>query len=283
MPRPNWTGYLRLNLVSVPVAAYTAAEPDEGKVRLHQLHEPCHSRIKYQKVCPIHGDVSNSEIVTGYEYTKGQYVIVDRKEKGADRSQSERVIELESFIAPGAVDPLWFSGGDYYLLPDGAAGKKPYLLLFRAMSDEDRYALGQALLWGHDHLVLVRPHEDLLTMSILKFASQLRSPGDFSDEVPSLRLSADEVRLGRTLVQAASTDKLDLTKYRDTSTDKLKEQIEAEIEGRHVVAPPEEEAPHVINLMDALRKSVAKVQGKPAKKSSAKRAAHHAKPRRKSS
>jgi DNA end-binding protein Ku len=283
MRRPVWSGFLRLNLVTVPVAAFTAAQPEGGQVRFHQLHELCHSRIKYQKVCPIHGEVTAGEIITGYEYAKGKYVIVERAEKEEARSRSERSIELETFVEPSSVDPLWYSGSDYYLIPDGAEGKKPYSLLYRAMEDEERYAVGKAVLWGRDHVVLVRPHDKTLTLSLLKFANQVRLPSEFKDDIPHPHLSADELKLARMLVQATSGE-ADLTKYRDTYNDRLKELIEAKVEGREVVAPPEEEEPGVINLMDALKKSVANVK-RPGKSTTGKRGAegHSAKARRKSS
>jgi DNA end-binding protein Ku len=274
MARPTFSGYLRLNLVSVPIDAYTAAQPEGGKLRFHQLHAPCHSRIRYSKVCPIHGEVSNDEIVSGYEFAKDQYVVLDKAETQQARATGERTIELEKFIAPAEFDPIWFNGSDYYLLPAGTPGQKPYALLYRAMIDEERQALGRATLWGRDYLVLVRPYERLLLMSILKFASQLRMPKEFQDQAPEMKLSADELKLGRMLIEATSAE-ADLASYRDTYTDRLKELVDAKLEGREVVETHEEESPSVINLMDALRQSVERAHGKPAKKIARHARGHH--------
>jgi DNA end-binding protein Ku len=249
--------------VSVPVEAYTAVQPGKGDVHLHQLHAECHSRIRYTKSCPVHGPVSNDDIVTGYEYAKGKYVILDREERESARSKSDKAIELEKFVPPSAIDPLFYAGRDYYLVPDGAAGQKPYLLLLRAMANEKRCGVGQVALGGRDQVVVVRPDEGVLVMSVLSFASQLRMPDEYEAMVPEIHLSADELRLGRTLIQAVSADKIDLTKYTDDYTDKLREVIEAKVEGREVTVPPEEDETPLINLMDALRESVARAKKSP--------------------
>src|SRR5262249_49973890 len=99
-PRSSWKGYLRLSLVSVPVQAFNAAEPGDGDIHLHQLHSECHSRIRYQKVCPIHGEVSNDEIVRGYEHAKGQYIVIDDEELGKLRTKSDRAVNIDTFVDP---------------------------------------------------------------------------------------------------------------------------------------------------------------------------------------
>src|SRR5579872_6933565 len=98
--RASWKGYLRLSLVSVPVQAFTASASGHGKIQLHQIHEECHSRIKYKKTCPIHGEVSNDEIVSGYEYAKGQYVIIDPDELDKLRTESDKAIQISTFVEP---------------------------------------------------------------------------------------------------------------------------------------------------------------------------------------
>src|SRR5690606_13877243 len=133
------------SLVSVPVRAYTSLVSGGGKISFNQLHEPpCNSRIRYQKVCPTHGEVPNSEIVLGYQYAKDQYVIVDPDEieqvrpKGEDRS-----IAVDAFVPTGTVDPVYMSGKTYYLTPDGPVGQKPYQLLRDAMATADVHAVAQ--------------------------------------------------------------------------------------------------------------------------------------------
>src|SRR5947209_12151689 len=114
-PRSTWKGFLRINLVSVPVKAYTATASGGGEVRLNQLHKECHSRINYKKTCPIHGEVPNDEIVSGYEYSKGQYVVVDTAELDKLRTEDDKAIKIDTFVAPDAVDPVYYTGKTYYL------------------------------------------------------------------------------------------------------------------------------------------------------------------------
>src|SRR4029453_13971624 len=126
--RPSWKGFLKLSLVSVPVAAISANE-STARPQMHQLHATCHSRIRYQKTCPIHGEVPKDEIVSAYEYAKGQYVVIDKEELAGIRGEREREIPIDAVIQPGSVGPLFITERSYYLLPDGKVALKPYALL----------------------------------------------------------------------------------------------------------------------------------------------------------
>src|SRR5688572_7414279 len=132
--RSSWKGFLRLSLVSVPVKAYTATA-SSGDIRLNQLHAECNSRIQYKKTCPIHGEVTNDQIVSGYEYAKGQYVVVDPDELEKLRTEADRAIKIDVFIKPEALDPLYLSGRSYYLLPDGPVAQKPYAVIIEGMQE----------------------------------------------------------------------------------------------------------------------------------------------------
>ncbi len=147
-PRSSWKGYLRLSLVSVPVQAFNAAESGGGDIHLNQLHATCHNRIRYKKVCPVHGEVPNEEIVMGYEYAKGEYVIVDDAEVDKLRTEADRAINIDTFVPRDSIDPIYFNGRTYYLLPDGAMGVKPYAVLLKALNAEDRWAVGQGVFFG---------------------------------------------------------------------------------------------------------------------------------------
>jgi DNA end-binding protein Ku len=119
---PYWKGFLKLSLVTVPVHAYTTASAGGGKIALNQLHAECKSRIRYKKTCPIHGEVTQDQIVSGYEHAKGQYVVVDEDELEKLRTEDEKTIRIDAFVAPDAIDPLFLSGKNLYLLPEGPAG-----------------------------------------------------------------------------------------------------------------------------------------------------------------
>lgn len=248
-----------MSLVSVPVQAYAVDKPNDGKAVFNQLHDKCHSRIKYKKVCPIHGEVRNDEIVSGYQFENGRYVVLDDDEikdlKSTDGDKS-RGISIQSFVPPAAVDPLLYEGRNYYLLPDGAAGEEPYALLCRAMHDEERWGVAQAVLWGRKRLVLVRPTEKLLTMSLLQYASQMKGSSEFEKQSPEVKLRADELKLAKRLIAATSEDSVKWSEYKDDYAEELEAIVKAKTKGEEVVSPePVEEIP-VLNLMDALKRSV---------------------------
>jgi DNA end-binding protein Ku len=256
MARYSWKGSLRLSLVTVPVQAFNAVLPEGGHIRFHQLHESDHSRIRHVKVCPVHGEVSNDEIVSGYEYAKGQYVIVDPGELESLRTENDKAVHLDTFVNVDAIDPLYLTGQNYYLTPDGAAAAKPYIVLQKAMVEQDKCAVGQGVLFGRDQLVAIRPYKDLLLMSVIQYQGAIRDSADF--EIGDARVSAAELKLAETLIKASTSKRLDLSAYKDSYSDKLRELIEAKVEGREIVVPPEEDEPATLNLMDALKKSLAR-------------------------
>jgi DNA end-binding protein Ku len=256
-----WKGYLKVSLVSVPVRAYTAAATGGGRISFNQLHAECHSRIRYTKTCPVHGEVSNDEIVLGYEYAKGQYVVMDPDEIEKIRPDGEdRSIAVDAFVPAGSVDPLYLSGKSYYLAPDGPVGQKPYQLIRDAMESDGLHAVAKAVLSNREQLVLVRPLGRLLTMSVLEYAAQVKSPESFEDEVIEAKSEKQEVQLAKRLIEGMTVERLDLSEYRDLYTERMTELIGAKVEGKEVVSPPAAEEPAVINLMEALKKSVAQVK-----------------------
>ena len=274
-PRPTFKGFLRLSLVSVPVKGFTA-NISSRDVRLNQLHKDCNQRVKYQKVCPEHGELTTDDIVSGYEYTKDQYVIVDPEEVQKLRKESDKAVDIKGFIPQDAVDPIYFSGKNYFFVPDGPAGQKPYQLLRDSMIKEGLYALASAILSGREQMVVVRPLDNMLAMTILTYAEKVRTSADFEDEVQDAKATKEEVALTKTLIDASRIEDFDFSVYSDNYADQMHKLIEAKIEGEEIVAAPEPEEPKIINLMDALKQSVETAQtgSKPAaKKSTAKKAA----------
>jgi DNA end-binding protein Ku len=257
--RSCWKGFLKLSLVAVPVKAYSATVSGGGDIHLHQLHADCHSRIRYHKVCPLHGQVAHDAIVSGYEYTKGQYVVVDTAELDQLRSADDKALTIAAFIAPEALDPLYASGKSYYLLPDGPVGHKPYAVLAQGMRDLNRHAIAQVVLHGREQIVLLRPLDRLLVLTVLQLDQQITKPATFRDEVPAPEVAAEELQLARTLIEASTPAAWDFSCYQDVYTAKLSRLIEAKVAGEEIVAAPVPEHPQVINLMEALRQSVAQI------------------------
>src|SRR5438128_670152 len=151
--RSLWKGFLRINLVSVPVKAYSASASGGADVRLNQLHAECNSRIKYKKTCPIHGEVPNDEIVSGYEYDKDQYVIVDGEEVEKLRSEDEKAIRVDSFVPLDNVDSVHFSGKNYYLVPDGPVGQRAFGVILQGLREASRGAVAHVVMHGKDQYV----------------------------------------------------------------------------------------------------------------------------------
>jgi DNA end-binding protein Ku len=265
--RSVWKGFIRFSLVSVPVKAYTATSSSTG-ISLNQLHKECNSRINYKKVCPVHGELKADEIVSGYEYADGQYVVINPDELEKVRTPKDRAIDISAFIKPQAIDPAYYSGKTYYLVPDGPIGLKPYALLHKILIDEDRFAFAQVVFTGKEQVVLLRPIGGLIAMTPLSYSAEIKKASDFEPEVPKVEVSPDEMKLARTLTDAMASDDFDFSAFKDKYTERLQKLIEAKIAGKEVVAAPMEDAPQVINLMEALQKSVAAAAekaGKPPK------------------
>lgn len=254
-PRPTFKGFLRLSLVSVPVKGFTATV-SAAEVRLNQLHKDCNQRIRYKKTCPEHGEIPAEEIVSGYEFTKDQYVVIDPDEVQKLRKESDKSVEIRGFVRGDEIDPLYFSGKSYFFVPDGPAGQKPYQLLRDAMEEEGLYALATAILSGREQLVVVRPVEGLLAMNVLLFHAKVRRAEDFADDVKAVTSTKEEVQLTKTLIDASRIERVDLSQYSDHYVEQMMKLIEAKVEGQEIVAVTEPEEPKIINLMEALKASV---------------------------
>jgi DNA end-binding protein Ku len=261
--RSTWEGFLRLSMISVPVKAFSTTGTRD-KFSFHQLHAKCKSRIRYQKVCPIHGEVPNEEIVPGYEYARDEYVVIDPKELARLKQGGERSVLIDVFVDPEAIDPVYYGERSYYLTPDGRSGEKPFAVLHRAMTTAGRYGVGTILLSGREHAVLVRPLGRLLAVTLLHFADAVRTPSAYEAEVPDAEVSTEELRLARSLIEAATPEHFDFRKYKDEYAGKVMALIEAKAGRRKGTAPKAaEEPPVILNLMDALRQSLVEVK-KPA-------------------
>lgn len=258
-PRSSWKAFLKLSLVSVPVRGFTASKSGRD-VRLNQLHKDCNTRVKYQKVCPEHGELASDQIVKGYEHSKGEYVIIDDDELEKLRTENDHSISIEGFIPPDAVDPVYHAGRTYYLVPDGAAGQKPYALLRRGMQKNRVHALAHVVIGGREQIVLLRPIGDLLGITVLHHHAKVQSAESLGDEVGGVEITDEELTLANTLIDASRMERFDFSSYEDRYHTRLTELIRMKVEGQEVVQAEDAEEPKIINLMDALKKSVAEAQ-----------------------
>src|SRR5262249_31153833 len=156
--------FLRFGLVSIPVKAYPV-KSEKADIELHWLHETCLNRIRQQKSCPIHGEVSNEEIVSGYKVGQDDYVVIDPAELQKLRAKSEDTIDVSAIVGPHDIDDIYFTDKSYYLLPDGETGVRPYAVFQEALKEERLCGVAEAVLFRREHLLLVRPLDGLLTVT----------------------------------------------------------------------------------------------------------------------
>jgi DNA end-binding protein Ku len=271
--RASWRGQIVIDLVVFSVEAFNVVRPQEGEIHFNQLHAGCHHRIRYQKVCPVHGPVERDEIVLGYEYEKKKYVEVDPGEVEKMRTRAERALRVDVFVPPDQIDLNYLDGRTYLLAPAETAAEEPYAVIQAALKKLNRYAVGQIVFSEREELVAVRPWKSALVMHMLRHEAQFRALDNI--DVPRMKIAPRSGEMAETLIRAATETRFDLAKYKDEYQKKLSALIEAKVKGKEIVAAEEEEAPPVVNLMDALRQSLAKKR--PVKESAVQRRAARAK------
>jgi DNA end-binding protein Ku len=251
--RPTWKGYLKISLVNIPIKVFPATDAG-ATLSFNQLHGECQTRIQQKRWCPkCEREVPNTDIVKGFEFEKGRYVIVDEEDIEKVRVESTRVISLEKFTDDTAIDPIYLER-PYYLAPDGPVARDAFAVIREGM--KGKAGIGKVALYGREYLVKVQPREQGLVMYTLRHANEIRSM-DAIDELTDMpeKVKPEEVKLAKQ-VMGTFEGEVDLQEYRDDYQVGLREIIDAKIEGREVVAPEIEAPPKVVNLMDALRRSL---------------------------
>jgi DNA end-binding protein Ku len=263
--RASWSGLLKLSLVAIPIKAYPAASTSQ-QVHFNQLHAGCGQRIRYEKHCSVHGKVEAGAIVSGYAYAPEQYVVIDQAELEPLRPPQERALCLERFLDPQQLDPALFSGRTLFLAPDGLAAQHAYAVLTQALSTRGKWAVGRVMLGGHRVVALVRPVGLILALHVLHFPEQLRSAEALTPLSRAEPATPEEQHLAGMLIDAASQP-VCWPDYRDDSGEQLRTLIQAKLHGRSVAAPVAEDIP-ILQLVDALKRSVAQaLQESPAQES----------------
>jgi DNA end-binding protein Ku len=270
-PRSIANATISFGLVSVPVSLYSASE-SSATVSFNMLHKSCGTRLKQQYICPKDGGVvERDEITKGYEFAKGQYVTFTPEEIKALDEKATNSIDIVEFVPLDSVDRMYLDKV-YYLGPD-KGGDRAYRLLGEALKATGRAAVGQYSARGKQHLVLLRPLDGVLVMEQLHYAAELRPVSEVPH--PDTPVKDVELALARQLIEQSSTDEFRPENYRDTVRERVLEAIQQKVEGQEITAdaaPPETK---IIDLMDALKASLAKKGGnademKPAKRAPAK-------------
>ncbi|HZT78287.1 MAG TPA: Ku protein [Vicinamibacterales bacterium] len=251
--RPTWKGYLKISLVNIPIKVFPATDA-AATLSFNQLHGECQTRIQQKRWCPkCEREVPNTDIVKGFEFDKGRYVVVEEEDLQKVRVESTRVIALEKFTADTDIDPIYLER-PYYLAPDGPVAKDAFAVIREGM--KGMAGIGKVALYGREYLVKVQPREKGLVMYTLRHAAEIRSM-EAIDELGDMpeTVKPEEVKLAKQ-VMATFEGEANLDTYKDEYQVGLREIIDAKIEGREIVAPEVEAPPKVVNLMEALRKSL---------------------------
>jgi DNA end-binding protein Ku len=263
--RPTWRGFLKVSLVNIPVKVFPATE-SAANISFNQLHAECQTRIQQKRWCPnCEREVPNTELVKGYEFEKGRYVIVNDEDMQKVRVESTRVINLSQFTDDTAIDPIYVDRA-YYLAPDGPMAAEAFAVMREGMAG--KAGIGKVALYGREYLVAIRPQKKGLVMYTMHHDAEIRSIDQIEElsSVPA-KVKPEEMKLAKQVI-ATFDSELDLKEYKDEYQEGLRQIIEAKIAGEEVVAPEVQEPPKVVDLMEALRRSldsVSKEKKKPAK------------------
>ncbi|HET9281516.1 MAG TPA: Ku protein [Candidatus Angelobacter sp.] len=252
-----WTGYLTFGLISMPVRLFSGARGT--RISFHMLHRDDNARVKQQLYCPNDEKViDRSEVVKGYEFRKGEYVVVEPAEIKKIEPKTAKTMEILEFVKQEEIDPVYFESS-YYLAPEEAA-RKPYALLVKAMKDTGYVGVAKLAMHNREYTAFLRPYEKGLMLHTMYYKNEVREAPDFGTEHASLK--DGEVKVAHQLIQALAA-KWDPAKYYDTFEENLKKLIKAHMEGKQIVAVEKARpAAAPANLMEALKQSLAEMEGK---------------------
>jgi len=284
--RTIWNGSISFGLVNIPVGMALATKPAarQSDVSFRMLHRECGTPIKNKRWCPQHDrEVSNDEIVKGWEVAKGQFVFVEDSDLEAlETADDSRTIAITRFVELEQVDPIYFDR-TYYLAPaEAAAQRRPYVLLLDAMKETNTAAVGKFVRQGAEHFCLIRPKGNALALETLFLAEDVRSAAEIEEAVEEIEVKDTELELARQVINSLAADFDESELVSDYRHD-LKALLEAKLAGEEIAAPePVAETAPVVDLMEALKASVAEAQGKkPAKAAKKTKAASSGGSRRK--
>jgi DNA end-binding protein Ku len=245
-----WKGHLTFGLVSLPVRLFTAARSET--LSFNQLHKSDNSRIKQVIYCQTEDKpIPRDEIVKGYEYEKGKYVVIQDEEIKKVAPKTAKVMEIQEFVKAGDVDPVYLESS-YYMAPD-EGGEKPYALLFEALKETKYYAVAKIAMHNREHIVIVRPGERGMVLHTMYYADEVRRTEEFRTDTSNV--SEREMNLAKMLVESLAAE-FEPEKYHDTYRVNLRKMIDAKVEGHKVVETPEPHIAPVIDIMEALKKSL---------------------------
>lgn len=260
-PRPSWKGYLKLSLVSCPVALYPSASSSE-KVSFHMLNGETGNRLKQQYVDSETGDlVERDDRVKGYEVSKGDYIVVTDDELADVRIESSHTIDIERFVPKAEIDALYFDN-NYYLAPDDKVGEEAFAVIREAMRRRDMVGIARVVLFGKERMIMLEPRSKGMVGTTLRYAYEVRADGAYFDEIPEVDLSKELLDLASHIIDTkAGTFQPDA--FKDRYQEAVVELIRSKQSGRPLPKDAGTGQPsNVVNLMDALRRSLGQDEAK---------------------
>jgi DNA end-binding protein Ku len=247
-----WKGFISFGLVSIPVRLYAAARSQ--RINLHQLHSVCHTRLRQPLYCPTcKRIVDRAEVIKGYEYDDGKYVLIEPEDIKKIEPPSAHSMDILGFVKASEIDPLYFDAS-YFLTPE-AEGKKAYELLLKSLEDTRRVGIAKLTMHQREYNVFIRPYDNGLTLHTMYFANEIREAPGYGKS-HNVKLSAQELKLAEQLVESLSME-FRVENFHDEFQERLKALIEAKEKGREIAATPQPKRAPVIDIMDALKKSLA--------------------------
>jgi DNA end-binding protein Ku len=262
-PRAYWKGYLKLSLVSCPIALYPASSSSE-RVSFHRVNKKTGNRLKQQMVDAESGEpVERDDIGRGYEYAKGQYIMVEDDELAKIKIESTHTIDIDSFVPRAEIDDRYLDS-PYYIAPTDQVGQEAFSVIRDAMREKEMVGLGRVVLTRREHVVLLEPFEKGLLATTLRYAYEVRDQKDYFEDIPDLKLPAEMRKLAAHIVDTKASH-FDPKTFEDHYETALVSLLKSKQAGLPVTTIGEEEkAPRVINLMDALKASIEAGAKKPA-------------------
>ena len=269
-PRAYWKGFLRLSLVSCPIQLFPATSERE-KISFNQINKETGNRVRYRKVDESTGEeVPADEIVKGYQVDKGRYVEINDEEIEAIALESTRAIEIDEFVPRSEIDDLYLIR-PYYIVPDGKVGQDAFAVIRNVIKQMNMVAIGRVVLTSREHVIALEARGKGLMGTLLRYPYEVRDESEYFDDIQDVKLSKDMMDLAQHIVKT-KTGHFAPEKFEDHYETALKELVEKKMKGIKIEAPRERGEPtKVINLMDALRRSVRSEQQQSGRKQTAKR------------
>jgi DNA end-binding protein Ku len=252
--RAYWKGYLKLSLVSCPIALFPATTERE-KISFHQLNKETGNRIRYRKVDAETGDeVPQDNIIKGYEVGKGEYIELDPEELEAVAIESKHTLEIEEFVPKKDIDELYLRD-PYFIVPDGDVGQQAFAVIRDAIRKEGMVALGKVVFTTREHIIALEPRDNGMVGTTLRYPYEVRQAKDYFDVIEDEKVPKDMLDLAVHIVESKK-GKFEPEQFEDEYENALKELLRKKQKGERIERPKEPSRTNVVNLMDALRQSV---------------------------